>query len=568
MREKVHSLDEQTVCLGVPAALANSRGHPRRLLSRISRLRRAMQRPRTEQDRVRLLAQLRASFFLPPLIEHKYAIQHVIGEGSYGVVCSAVDRETQQQVAVKRIISVFEETPEATRTLRELKFLRLLSSHENIITIKDVLLPSERDRFNDVFVVLELMPTDLSRVLRSNIELSGEHVRWLIYQLLRGIAYLHSSSVLHRDLKPSNILINAVCDLRIIDFGLARLPQSTQPDAPLLTDYVATRWYRAPELIVHGASRYSTAIDMWSVGCIFGEMLNAGAPLFPGLNNTNQIERILAVSPSPPPAMLSAMRASPAYAPIAASLASRPPLAGNALTSLLPRADKEAVDLLGRILCLDPARRTSAADAMTHPYFAALHDAASVVPGPPIPPEEFAFESQSLSREQLRGLFLDEILRYHPEKRESYLAARDERAYATAGQAAHFRSQFSAVADGMPAPRPYDSMPDHALTGMIDSVARITTTTSTARTGASGETAETPETMAMSRQASSGACNAPERTASVSTDPAVSGSTQEQDENHQMVYAGMRSVESATSGMAMNIASGNLDDIMDTEGGE
>eukprot|EP00171_Calliarthron_tuberculosum_P019659 IDg19659t1 len=104
-----------------------------------------MQRPRTEQERVRLLAQLRASFFLPPLIEHKYSIQQVIGEGSYGVVCSALDRDSGDLVAVKRIIAVLEETPEATRTLRELKFLRLLSDHENIITIKDVLLPSERD---------------------------------------------------------------------------------------------------------------------------------------------------------------------------------------------------------------------------------------------------------------------------------------------------------------------------------------------------------------------------------------------------------------------------------------
>ncbi len=507
---------------------------------------------------MRLLADLRSSFFLPPLIEHKYQIQQVIGEGSYGVVCSARNRDTNELVAVKRIIGVLEETPEATRTLRELKFLRLLSDHENIISIKDVLLPGERDRFNDVFLVLELMPTDLSRVLRANIPLSNDHIRWLMYQLLRGIAYLHSARVFHRDLKPSNIMINAACDLRIIDFGLARLPQSIQPDAPLLTDYVATRWYRAPELILLGASHYTTAIDMWSVGVIFGEMLNNGAPLFPGINNQNQIERIMTLCRSQPS---EAMRAAMASSPMFRNMATRQTNSnGRApLQDLIPNADPQAIDLLEHILQLDPERRISAADAMAHPYFASLHEPSAIITRDPIPPEEFAFEAENLSREQLRHLFLEEILRYHPEHREAYLSANVgngvSRALATAGQADAMRRQFNAVHTGGPTPRAWESMPSSQMAGLIGVVNSATSTvTSTGdkagnvpMQGKSGDEAQLP---IAGRKGSEAGMN----TMMVVNDSEGDG---DESESHQMRYAGMTSVESVSSAVGMQIDNGD-----------
>lgn len=535
-----------------------------------------MQRPRTEQDRVRLLAQLRSSFFLPPLIEHKYAIQQVIGEGSYGVVCSALDRESGELVAVKRIIGVLEETPEATRTLRELKFLRLLSDHENIITIKDVLLPSERDRFNDVFVVLELMPTDLARVLRSSIVLSNDHIRWLVYQLLRGMAFLHSAHVFHRDLKPSNILINASCDLRIIDFGLARLP-STQVDAPLLTDYVATRWYRAPELIALGASQYTTAIDMWSVGCIFGEMLNGGSPIFPGMNNQNQIERILTVCRGPASeSMAAAMSTSPDLAPLFAAANARrgPDSLPVPLREMLPNADPQAVDLLARILELDPERRISAANAMAHPYFSSLHEPEAIVTRDPIPLEEFSFESQNLSRDQLRVLFMEEILRYHPEHRQSYFAESQQpaRSYTLQGQAAHVRRQFDAVRSSGPSPRLYESMPPNTMntfvSGATGSFAGLTSSTITA---SASRTAGTSSTVAGSRTTcaeseppnSDGASSLqpPERTNSIQAEGNGLSPAQrsEPDDSHQMKYHGKASAESASSTMGMKMMSDGID---------
>lgn len=423
-----------------------------------------MQRPQNEEERVRMLERLKAEFFLPPLLEHKYALQQVIGEGSYGVVCSAIDQTTGEQVAVKRVMKLFDSTPEATRTLRELKFLRLLRHHENIITIKDVLLPSERDRFDDVFVVLELMPTDLTRVLRSNIELSNEHIRWLVYQLLRGIHYLHSSKVFHRDLKPSNILINANCDLRICDFGLARAPvDAGQRDAVFWTDYVATRWYRAPELVLSGCASYTTAIDMWSMGCIFGEMLNNGRAMFPGHNSEDQLKCIVDICGTPSREALAAVR-EPRARKI---LSAMPPRPRRPLAEVLPDADLQGLDLLEKILEFDPAKRLSARAAMEHPYFAELHEPESVTEAAPIPMNEFAFERQGLRNDELRLLFLEEILNnYHPEKRDQYMQSSDQPVlrYTPVDQAARFRSAIVAQQSGHDAPKGWDSMPNQRFT--------------------------------------------------------------------------------------------------------
>lgn len=176
-------------------------------------------RSATDEERRAAREVAKAEFFHAPLSSHTYRILHVIGEGAYGVVCAAVNEASSERVAIKRIKSVLDSYPVATRILRELKFLRLLRHHENVVTVADVLVPGERDRFNDAFVVSELMPTDLSKLLRSATPLSGDHVKYLMFQLLRAVHFLHSSNVFHRDIKPNNILVNKKCELRVCDFG-------------------------------------------------------------------------------------------------------------------------------------------------------------------------------------------------------------------------------------------------------------------------------------------------------------------------------------------------------------
>lgn len=431
-----------------------------------------------ESQRVQLLESLKAEFFQPKVVENRYTVQHVIGEGSYGVVCSAFDENSRVLVAVKRITHVFDDIPEAVRTLRELKFLRMLKHHENIITVRDVLLPSDARRFNDVFVVLELMPTDLTRVLRSKINLSNDHIRWLAYQLLRGVHYIHSANVFHRDLKPSNILINAACDLRICDFGLARAASlsSHEKDLVFWTDYVATRWYRAPELIMTAYTNYTTAIDIWSVGCIIGEMLNKGRPLFPGMNSTDQLEKIVNVCGTPTESALESVRNVKAKE----FLCAMPKRPRKSFSTILPMScDPQAISLLECVLDFDPKKRPSAAEALAHPYFASLHDPDMIeMDCDPVPLEEFEFERQNLSIEGIRKLFLEEILKYHPDKRSLYInpgcaANCGSLHFDPSNQATKFSNAMRANESGYePAPA-WASLPNQQLHGLIAEVVEV-----------------------------------------------------------------------------------------------
>ena len=142
-----------------------------------------------------------------------------IGTGAYGVVCSAVHRKTKQKVAIKKIPDIFTVDTIAKRTLREVKILKHFK-HDNVISIRDILKPSEQlDKFRDIYIVFDLMESDMHKVIHSRQEISDEHIRYFLYQILRGLKYIHSANVIHRDLKPSNLLVNENCDLKIGDFG-------------------------------------------------------------------------------------------------------------------------------------------------------------------------------------------------------------------------------------------------------------------------------------------------------------------------------------------------------------
>jgi len=158
-------------------------------------------------------------------VDKRYEVIDPVGSGAYGVVVAAKDLEADEEdnnlVAIKKIEKAFEHKVFAQRTLRELKILRLMQ-HDNVIGIKTLLKPKHRTEFNEIYLVSELMETDLAQIIKSNQPLTDDHIQFFLYQLLRGLKYIHSAGILHRDLKPRNLLVNSNCDLKICDFGLAR----------------------------------------------------------------------------------------------------------------------------------------------------------------------------------------------------------------------------------------------------------------------------------------------------------------------------------------------------------
>ncbi|KAK4781964.1 hypothetical protein SAY86_016066 [Trapa natans] len=164
-----------------------------------------------------------------------------------GVVCSAYDQKTGEEVAIKKISNLFSGPCTAVRTLREIMILRQMR-HGNVISLKKVMLPAKKTNFKDVYLVYELMETDLHDIISSGQPLSKHQIQYFIFQILCGLKYLHSANILHRDLKPANILVNRNCDLKICDFGLARA--NARDEYEFMTEYVVTRWYRAPELLL------------------------------------------------------------------------------------------------------------------------------------------------------------------------------------------------------------------------------------------------------------------------------------------------------------------------------
>lgn len=336
-------------------------------------------------------------------VDQRYQPLKPIGKGAYGIVCAARDLHSGVKVAIKRITNVFENTTDARRTLREIKLLRHLY-HENIIAVKDIMTPTCKHTFKDLYVVYELMDTDLHQIIRSSQLLNDDHHQYLIYQLLRGLKYLHSANVLHRDLKPSNLLLNANCDLKICDFGLARTgPEKGQ----FMTEYVVTRWYRAPELLL-SCDEYGSAIDIWSVGCIFAELLGR-KPIFPGKDYLHQLKLILSIIGTPAEVDLHFIPNETARSFIRSQVYT-PRVS---LGKLYPNANPLAVDLIDKMLVFDPRKRITVIEALNHPYLAMLHDESLE----PIAPSPFdsSFEDEDLKEQELREKVWVEMLYYHPE---------------------------------------------------------------------------------------------------------------------------------------------------------
>nr|AKL87248.1 mitogen-activated protein kinase 13 [Linum usitatissimum] len=325
-----------------------------------------------------------------------------IGRGAYGIVCSVLNSETNEMVAMKKIANAFDNHMDAKRTLREIKLLRHLD-HENVIGIRDVVPPPLRREFTDVYIATELMDTDLHQIIRSNQGLSEEHCQYFMYQLLRGLKYIHSAHVIHRDLKPSNLLLNANCDLKICDFGLARPASENE----FMTEYVVTRWYRAPELLLNSQD-YTAAIDVWSVGCIFMELMNR-KPLFPGKDQVHQMRLLTELLGTPSESDLGFVRNEDARKYIR-QLSPHP---RQSLAKLFPHVHPLAIDLVDKMMTFDPTKRITVEEALAHPYLERLHDIADE----PVCQESFSFdfEQQVLSEEQMKEMIYREALSFNPE---------------------------------------------------------------------------------------------------------------------------------------------------------
>ncbi|KAF7822275.1 mitogen-activated protein kinase 9-like [Senna tora] len=361
---------------------------------------------------------LETEFFTEYGEASRYQVQEVVGKGSYGVVGSAIDTHTGEKVAIKKINDVFEHVSDATRILREIKLLRLLK-HPDIVEIKHIMLPPSRREFRDIYVVFELMESDLHQVIRANDDLTPEHHQFFLYQLLRGLKYIHTANVFHRDLKPKNILANADCKLKICDFGLARVSFNDAPSAIFWT--------------------YTPAIDIWSIGCIFAEML-CGKPLFPGKNVVHQLDLMTDLLGTPPAESISRIRNEKARRYLS-SMRKKQPVP---LSQKFPNADPLALRLLERLLAFDPKDRPTAEEALADPYFRGLANVdREPVSNQPISKLEFEFERRKLSKDDVRELIYREILEYHPQMLQEFLRGGDQTNFMYPSGVDRFKRQFA-----------------------------------------------------------------------------------------------------------------------------
>merc|ERR1719400_2768695 len=301
-------------------------------------------------------------------------------------------------MAIKKLARPFQSAIHAKRTYRELRMLKHMK-HENIIGLLDVFTPAESiNDFHDVYFVTALMGADLNNIVKTQ-KLSDDHVQFLVYQILRGMKYVHSAGIIHRDLKPSNIAVNEDCELRILDFGLAR------PTENEMTGYVATRWYRAPEIMLNWM-HYNQTVDLWSVGCILGEMLS-GSTLFPGTDHIDQLRRILEVCGTPSEDCLNKIISEEARNYIR----SLPHMERKNFNEFFKGANPLAIDLLEKTLELDADRRITAEQALAHPYLSVYSDPQDE---PNSTPYDQTFEDLDLSVEQWKEYVWNEVQNFKP----------------------------------------------------------------------------------------------------------------------------------------------------------
>ena len=252
---------------------------------------------------------------------------------------------------------------EAKKIIREIKLLKILQN-ENIISIKDIFEHITSNNIVDIYIVTDLLGTDLHKVIYSSQVLTKEHIQYMMYQLVIGVYFMHSTNIIHRDLKPSNILLKRNCDLKICDFGMARELENNI----VLTDYVITRWYRAPEVLL-SLNNYGKPVDIWSIGCIFAELL-ARKPFIPGRNFLYQIKKIFEIIGTPSKEDIIEISGEIGYK----FISSIPFVPQPNWNDMLQKANATEVDLLSKMLTFNPKKRITIDECVKHPYFEGLHE--------------------------------------------------------------------------------------------------------------------------------------------------------------------------------------------------
>eukprot|EP01083_Nonionella_stella_P159023 518298_1 len=306
-----------------------------------------------------------------------YKPTKVIGCGAYGVVIEAIDTRSNTKIAIKKNKNIFVDLEDSKRIYREMRLMQHFH-HQNVINLLDIIPPSSKERndFNELYLVMPRLESNLKNIIvqshsqaltptnNASFKLHDYHRMFIVFQLLCALQYIHSAGVIHRDLTPENVLVDSKLHIKIIDFGLSR---GAAQKGELLTEYVCTRWYRAPEIMV-SRQRYDCKVDVWSVGCIWAEML-LGRPLFQSSNHFELLNLMFSILGTP----MQTQSESDCY-----WITDKDALnwmktlntsGGCDLRKLFNNTVPEAVDVLSKMLTLNPHQRCSVDDSLSAPYF-------------------------------------------------------------------------------------------------------------------------------------------------------------------------------------------------------
>jgi cyclin-dependent kinase-like len=317
---------------------------------------------------------------------NKYEVLGVVGEGAYGVVLKCRNKENNEVVAIKKFKESEEDEAVRKTTLREVKILRQVSKHENIVQLLEAF-----RRKGKLYLVFEFVDKNVLELLETSPQgLEPQTIRYVCWQLVQAIEFCHRHDVIHRDIKPENLLVNMRdLTLKLCDFGFARaMPHRDSP----LTDYVATRWYRAPELLL-GSTRYGKTVDMWAIGCIMGELVD-GQPLFPGESEIDQLFLIQKVLGPLTQDQQELFLKNPRFVGLKFPDMSKPE---TLMKRYVGKLMKPAMNFMKSVLVMEPSLRLTSAEAGKHSYFEGL---ARTPPRgeDPVPPASSRPESSGTSK--------------------------------------------------------------------------------------------------------------------------------------------------------------------------